>query len=410
VPPPHPMPPKLKPPASNMSAAMRIKAALHKQPGSSAEAAAQAAPAPASCPAAAAPPLAAAAAPGPPATALTPAAGSGTAAPAALAAQAAAAPGPGKEQLPDDDDDDDAAAAAVRSALQRDLQAGLSEPVPECLRQAGQSGSALLFLGTGSAEPSKYRGPSGVLLLVDTRAGAAAGHDTSGLFGAPGGPASACPSAWPGGGAGSSSSGGGRAAAWEAARGLQALLIDCGEGTAGQLVRLLGPAGAAAVLRRLRCVWVSHKHADHMLGLPGLLAARAAACAGRARPEPPLLVSGPRHARDWLLAQPHPQQLGSYRFVHCTQLHSGSLLDQQQQVGAGPAQPGPGPARPGPGPPRPAPPRPALEPCLSPPCRRAGGHAGAGPQGLAVGGGAPLRGGVRPGAAARLWLEARLLG
>ncbi len=35
---------------------------------------------------------------------------------------------------------------------------------------------------------------------------------------------------------------------------------------------------------RLCAVWVSHKHADHMLGLPGILSARSA-------DQPPLLAS-----------------------------------------------------------------------------------------------------------------------
>lgn len=37
---------------------------------------------------------------------------------------------------------------------------------------------------------------------------------------------------------------------------------------------------------RLAAVFLSHKHADHMLGLPGILRARSSAA-------PPLLVSNP---------------------------------------------------------------------------------------------------------------------
>ena len=40
------------------------------------------------------------------------------------------------------------------------------------------------------------------------------------------------------------------------------------------MLRCLGPEAAAHQLAALRCIWVSHKHPDHVLGLPQLLAAR----------------------------------------------------------------------------------------------------------------------------------------
>jgi ribonuclease Z len=71
------------------------------------------------------------------------------------------------------------------------------------------------FLGTGSSVPSKYRNVSAI--LVETE-----------------------PASW--------------------------ILLDCGEGTLGQLVRLLGWPGAARVLRGLKAVYISHQHADHHMG------------------------------------------------------------------------------------------------------------------------------------------------
>ncbi len=44
------------------------------------------------------------------------------------------------------------------------------------------------------------------------------------------------------------------------------LLLDCGEGTYGQLRRRYGPA-ADDVLANLRLIWISHIHADHHAGL-----------------------------------------------------------------------------------------------------------------------------------------------
>ncbi|KAH7104245.1 hypothetical protein BKA62DRAFT_693992 [Auriculariales sp. MPI-PUGE-AT-0066] len=46
------------------------------------------------------------------------------------------------------------------------------------------------------------------------------------------------------------------------------LLLDCGEGTWGQIVRRFGPSKAVEVLRATRAIYISHNHADHHLGLP----------------------------------------------------------------------------------------------------------------------------------------------
>ncbi|KAL6768056.1 hypothetical protein ACKKBF_B37600 [Auxenochlorella protothecoides x Auxenochlorella symbiontica] len=114
---------------------------------------------------------------------------------------------------------------------------------PPCLASAGPRSLEVTFLGTGAAVPSKYRNVTGT--LVDC---------------------------------------------FEAG----ALLVDCGEGTLGQLERSLGRAGTAALLRRLRGVWISHIHADHHVGLASVLAARAAALGADA---PALTVLAPRSLR-----------------------------------------------------------------------------------------------------------------
>jgi ribonuclease Z len=64
-------------------------------------------------------------------------------------------------------------------------------------------------------------------------------------------------------------------------RGGERLLFDCGEGTQRQLLRSIG-------LVELEEVFVTHFHADHVLGLPGML--KTFALRGRERP---LTVYGP---------------------------------------------------------------------------------------------------------------------
>ena len=70
-------------------------------------------------------------------------------------------------------------------------------------------------------------------------------------------------------------------------RGGERILFDCGEGTQRQLLR------SSVGLVDLREVYLTHYHADHFLGLPGML--KTFALRGR---EVPLTVYGPRGLRD----------------------------------------------------------------------------------------------------------------
>ena len=71
-------------------------------------------------------------------------------------------------------------------------------------------------------------------------------------------------------------------------RGGERLLIDCGEGTQRQLQR------SAIGLPDLQEIFLTHFHADHFLGLPGMLKTFAL----RGRDETPLTVYGPQGLRE----------------------------------------------------------------------------------------------------------------
>ena len=73
------------------------------------------------------------------------------------------------------------------------------------------------------------------------------------------------------------------------------MLLDAGEGVSGALTRHLGRDGARDVVARLRAVYVSHAHADHVLGVPGVLFRRR-------NDAPPLAVVGPEALHRWLRA------------------------------------------------------------------------------------------------------------
>jgi ribonuclease Z len=71
-------------------------------------------------------------------------------------------------------------------------------------------------------------------------------------------------------------------------RGGERLLFDCAEGTQRQLQR------SAVGLPEIEEIFLTHLHADHVLGLPGMLKTFAL----RGREEPDLMVYGPHGARE----------------------------------------------------------------------------------------------------------------
>lgn len=85
----------------------------------------------------------------------------------------------------------------------------------DLLRKLGRESLELVLLGTGAAMPSKYRNVTATYLDFFDKGG---------------------------------------------------MLVDCGEGTYGQLLRKYGPK-ANEIIRTLRLVWISHIHADHHVGL-----------------------------------------------------------------------------------------------------------------------------------------------
>ncbi|KAL4909928.1 hypothetical protein BDW74DRAFT_165247 [Aspergillus multicolor] len=115
--------------------------------------------------------------------------------------------------------------SAVRRAAK--IKSGLRHPLRNEKNQQYQKNLPgadveIITLGTGSSAPSKYRNVSSTLLYVPNQ----------GYY-----------------------------------------LLDCGEGTLGQLKRFFSPSKLQEVLKNLRLVWVSHLHADHHLGTVSVLKA-----------------------------------------------------------------------------------------------------------------------------------------
>ncbi|KAJ3703724.1 hypothetical protein LUZ61_007429 [Rhynchospora tenuis] len=141
----------------------------------------------------------------------------------------------------------------------------LDAPIPSCLENITREEMELVFLGTGSSQPSKHRNVSSIYVNLFEKG---------------------------------------------------SLLLDCGEGTLGQLKRRFGVKGADEAVKKLRFIWVSHIHADHHTGLVRILALRSHLLKDMAHK--PLLVIGPRPLERFLNAYAGLEDL-DMQFLDCRQ-------------------------------------------------------------------------------------------
>ncbi|PON46911.1 tRNase Z endonuclease [Parasponia andersonii] len=135
--------------------------------------------------------------------------------------------------------------------------------LPSCLENIKRDDMEIILLGTGSSQPSKYRNVSSIHINLFSKGG---------------------------------------------------LLLDCGEGTLGQLKRRYGVDGADNAVRGLRCIWISHIHADHHTGLARILALRRDLL--KEEPHEPILVVGPRPLKRYLDAYQRLEDL-DMMFLDC---------------------------------------------------------------------------------------------
>ncbi|KAK9682402.1 hypothetical protein RND81_10G071500 [Saponaria officinalis] len=135
--------------------------------------------------------------------------------------------------------------------------------LPSCFENVTREDMEIVLLGTGSSQPSKYRNVSSIFINLFSKG---------------------------------------------------SMLFDCGEGTLGQLKRRFGVEGADDAVRSLRCIWISHIHADHHTGLARILALRRDLL--KDIPHEPLLVIGPGQLMRFLNAYQRLEEL-DMQFLDC---------------------------------------------------------------------------------------------
>jgi ribonuclease Z len=89
-------------------------------------------------------------------------------------------------------------------------------------------------------------------------------------------------------------------------------LLDCGEGTLGQIVRFFGREGADEILKNLKLIYVSHLHADHHLGLINILNRR------RKVTDEKVVLIAPAQIKAWLSFYDKIEEIAStFELVSC---------------------------------------------------------------------------------------------
>ncbi|KAK4428125.1 tRNAse Z TRZ4, mitochondrial [Sesamum alatum] len=143
--------------------------------------------------------------------------------------------------------------------------------LPSCLENITREEMEIVLLGTGSSQPSKYRNVSSIFINLFAKG---------------------------------------------------SVLLDCGEGTLGQLKRRFGVQGADEAVRGLKCIWISHIHADHHTGLARILALRRDLLKGV--PHEPIIIVGPRQLKRFLDAYQRLEDL-DMQFLDCWHTTEASL-------------------------------------------------------------------------------------
>lgn len=75
------------------------------------------------------------------------------------------------------------------------------------------------------------------------------------------------------------------------------ILLDAGEGTEAQMTRFYGQEKVKEVFRNLKAVYISHLHADHHIGLIGVLQERRRILGADAEP---VMLLAPVQITSWL--------------------------------------------------------------------------------------------------------------
>ncbi|CAN8289531.1 unnamed protein product [Cochlearia groenlandica] len=94
------------------------------------------------------------------------------------------------------------------------------------------------------------------------------------------------------------------------------LLLDCGKGTLGQLKRRYAVDDADEVVKNLKCIWISHIHADHHVGLARILDLRCNLLKKDVNHHDEPVIVGPRPLKGFLDAYQRLEDL-DMEFLDC---------------------------------------------------------------------------------------------